>query len=276
MSNPTLSIATWNVNSVRARLEHLLKWIDSGTAPDVILLQELKTENDSFPAMEIEERGYNIAIHGQKSYNGVGILSKYPLEDVVRSISGNESDEQARYIEALVSAHGQVVRVASVYVPNGNEVGSEKFAYKLRFLNLLHQHMAMLLKQDELVVIGGDYNVAPFPLDVFDPKSLDGTVCYHPQERALLRRLMHLGYYDAWRALHPETQAFSWWDYRSSGWKMNKGMRIDHLLMSPRAMDQTQSCVIESQMRDAERASDHAPVVGTLRLRAHSGLFEAA
>ena len=272
----SLSIATWNVNSVRARIEHLLKWIDSGTAPDVILLQELKTENEGFPRMEIEERGYNIEIHGQKTYNGVGILSKYPLEDVVRSMKGNENDEQARYIEALVSAHGEVVRVASVYVPNGQDPVSEKFAYKLNFVNHLHHHLADLLKQDELVVIGGDYNIAPFPNDVYDPKSLDGTVCYHPKERELLRRLMNLGYYDAWRALNGDAHAFSWWDYRGNGWKMNKGMRIDHLLMSPQAMDRTTECIIESQMRDAERASDHAPVMAKLKLGVKAGLFEDA
>lgn len=275
MNPTTVSFATWNVNSIRTRLQHLLEWLRSDTAPDVLLLQEIKTVNENFPAMEIEELGYNIALHGQKSYNGVAILSKYPLEDVQRGMPGNEADEQCRYIEALVSAHGEVVRVASVYVPNGQSVDSDKFAYKMGFYDLFEAHMKRLLLDNELLVIGGDYNVAPHPLDVYDPKRLDGTVCYHPREREKFRRLLNLGLYDAFRTQHPEKQQFSWWDYRDASWKLNQGMRIDHLLLSPPATDRLLACETVMSLREKEQASDHAPVVCTLKMEKKSGLFAA-
>jgi exodeoxyribonuclease III len=275
MTTTTLSIATWNVNSIRSRLHHLLDWLRSDNAPDVVCLQELKVEDAIFPAMEIEELGYNIAIHGQKTYNGVAILSKYPLEDVLRGLPGNEEDEQARYIEALVCVNDSVVRVASVYVPNGQAVDSDKFQYKMRFYDLLKARLDTLRGFDEVTVIGGDYNVAPQNIDVYDPASLEGTVCFHPREREKLRNILNSGYYDAFRICEPEKQQFSWWDYRGNGWKMNKGLRIDHLLLSPKAVDCMNGCDTLSDMRDAEKASDHAPVVGTFTLKAKTGLFAA-
>lgn len=275
MTQNSLSIATWNVNSIRSRLQHLLEWLRSDKAPDIVCLQELKVEDHGFPAMEIEELGYNIAIHGQKSYNGVGILSKYSLEDVVRGLPGNDGDDHARYIEALACVNSTVVRVASVYVPNGQAVDSDKFAYKMRFFDLLKARMAHLLTLDEMTVIGGDYNIAPYPIDVYDPAKLDGTVCYHPLERDKIRTIMHLGYYDAFRTLHPEKQEFSWWDYRGASWKMNQGMRIDHLLLSPPAVDRLNICGTLLDMRAAEKASDHTPVICTLDVRQKAGLFAA-
>jgi exodeoxyribonuclease-3 len=275
MTNKPLSIATWNVNSIRSRLQHLLDWLRSDAAPDVVCLQELKVEDHAFPAMEIEELGYNLAIHGQKTYNGVAILSKYPLEDVVRGLPDNEDDDHARYIEALVCAGEEVVRVASVYVPNGQAVDSDKFVYKMRFFDLLKARMAHLLTLGEFTVIGGDYNIAPLAIDVYDPQKLDGTVCYHPLERNKIRAIMHLGYYDAFRALHPEKQEFSWWDYRGGSWKMNQGLRIDHLLLSPMAADRLLACETLVDMRAAEKASDHTPVVCSLDVSKKSGLFAA-
>lgn len=262
----TFSIATWNVNSIRARMVHLLNYLDSPHAPDILLLQELKVEDGQFPAMEIEERGYNLAVHGQKSYNGVAILSKFPLEDVVCGLPEEGHEGQSRYIEALANVQGKVVRVASIYLPNGSEVGSDKFAYKMRFLTCLRKHAQNLLAQDEPLILGGDYNVAPLPIDVYDPKSLDGTVCYHPDERAHLRAMLNMGLYDAYRAEHPHKQQFSWWDYRGSGWEANKGMRIDHLLLNASALDSMNSCEILADMRAAEKASDHVPVVGRFTL----------
>lgn len=275
MTEKTLSIATWNVNSIRSRLQHLLEWLRSDNAPDVVCLQELKVEDAIFPAMEIEELGYNIAIHGQKTYNGVAILSKYPLDDVMRGLPGNEDDPQARYIEALVCVDDSVLRVASVYVPNGQAVDSDKFAYKMRFFDLLKARMDVLRGYDEITVIGGDYNVAPTPLDVYDPASLEGTVCFHPREREKLRSILNLGYYDAFRVCTPDKQQFSWWDYRGNGWKMNKGLRIDHLLLSPKAVDCMAGCDTLADMRGAEKASDHAPVVGQFRISKKTGLFAA-
>ncbi len=256
-------IATWNVNSIRSRLPHLLGWLKDDPV-DIVLLQELKCTLDQLPAMEIEELGYNVRAVGQKTYNGVAVLSRLPVEVALESLPGDAEDEQARYIEAEISLPGKALRVASVYVPNGQEVGSDKFRYKLNFFERLYRHMQQLKQQDEITVIGGDYNVAPAALDVYSPQTLEGTVCFHPDERARFHALEHLGYYDAFRIKHPDQQAFSWWDYRGGGWQAGKGLRIDHLLLSPQATDVMSDCVILSEMRGAEKASDHAPVVVTL------------
>ncbi len=257
-----MKIVTWNVNSIKSRLHVLLPWLKE-TAPDIVLLQELKTTEDGFPAMEIEELGYNLAVHGQKTYNGVAILSKLPLSDIRKGLP-EYNDPEARYIEAIASTRGAAIRVASVYVPNGQSPDSEKFQYKLQFLARLRGHMASLLRLEEVLVAGGDYNVAPEAIDVYAPRELDGTVCYHPLERAQLRAILHLGIYDAFRTLHPSTQAFSWWDYRGNGFDAGKGMRIDHLLLSPQAVDKLASCEIQHNLRALERPSDHAPVMCTL------------
>jgi exodeoxyribonuclease-3 len=262
--NP-MHIATWNVNSVKSRITHLVQYIRD-YAPDVLLLQELKCQTEDFPYMEIEELGYNVAAHGQKSYNGVAILSKYPIEDVITLLPGDANDDQARYIEAVISTSGKALRVASIYVPNGQSPDSEKFPYKLRFFERLHAHIRTLLRHEEILVLGGDYNVAPEAIDVFDPKSLNGTTCFHPEERARFRSLLHLGLTDAYRATNDNTQHFSWWDYRGSGWEHNKGMRIDHLLLSPGAADLLQSSDIMDITRGWEKPSDHAPVVCEIKI----------
>lgn len=254
-----LSIVTWNVNSIKSRLHVLLPWLKE-TAPDIVLLQETKTVDENFPRMEIEELGYNLALSGQKTYNGVAILSKFPLDDVRIGLPGEDSDMEARYIEAVASLAGSAVRVASAYVPNGQSPDSDKFQYKLRFLRRLKAHALTLLEHNEVFTIGGDYNVAPFPIDVYDSQALDGTVCYHPRERDALRELLHLGLYDAFRLQHPLRQAYSWWDYRAAGYESGKGLRIDHLLLSPQATDRLRGCEIEENLRALEKPSDHAPV----------------
>lgn len=261
----TVRIATWNVNSVRSRLPHLLEWLRTDGV-EIVLLQELKCTNDVFPSMEIEELGYNIALHGEKTYNGVAILSRFPLSDITRELPGDSTDTQARYIEAVASLKGSAVRIASVYVPNGQEVGSDKFAYKLKFLERLRDHMAQLLTLDEAIIVGGDYNVAPEDIDVYAPKILAGSVCFHPEERTRFRAIEHLGWYDAFRLKCPDERRFSWWDYRGGGWEGNKGLRIDHLLLSPQAADKLSACDMLSAIRGLEKASDHAPVVGTFTL----------
>lgn len=255
-----MKIVTWNVNSINARLQHVLRFLEA-EKPDIVLLQEIKCMDDAFPAMEIEERGYSIATHGQKTYNGVAILSKHPLEDITRGLPGDDEDTQARYIEAVISIPGAALRVASIYVPNGQSPDSDKFPYKLKFLERLRAHAATLLAYEEMLVWGGDYNVAPFPADVYDPDKLDGTTCYHPAERALLRALMHDGLYDAYRLKHPESQEYSWWDYRANSFAADKGYRIDHHLLSPQAADKLVNCTILKDYRAEEKASDHAPVV---------------
>lgn len=261
-----MKITTWNVNSVRPRLAHLTQFL-SEEKPDIVCLQELKCEDDKFPFMEVEELGYNCAVHGQKTYNGVAILSKLPLEDITRGLAGDDEDTQARYIEAVVSLNnGKALRVASVYVPNGQEAGSDKFAYKLRFFERLHQHAQTLLSYREPLVIGGDYNVAPEASDVYDPKSWDGQVCFHPHERAAWRSLTHLGLYDAWRTAHPTATGYSWWDYRGDSFRFDKGLRIDHFLASGEAIDMMRDCEINRSMRELEKPSDHAPVSLVLAL----------
>ena len=264
-TNRTVTVVTWNLNSIRSRLTHLLDYLDA-YAPDIVLLQEIKVETEAFPAMEIEDKGYHLAVHGQKTYNGVAILSKYPLEDVVTQLPGDAADEQARYSEAVVCLPDTALRVASVYVPNGQSPDSDKFSYKMRFFERLQAHARRLLEYEEILVIGGDYNVAPAPVDVYDPQSLDGTVCYHPREREHFRRLLHPGFYDAFRVMQPTQQAFSWWDYRGNGWAQNKGMRIDHLLLSPEAADCLADCVMHEKERGREKPSDHIPVMATLEI----------
>ncbi|MGF1562048.1 MAG: exodeoxyribonuclease III [Geminicoccaceae bacterium] len=250
-----MKIATWNVNSVRARKDKLLAWLDKAD-PGILLLQETKVTDANFPTKDVEAKGYHVSHVGQPSYNGVAILSKSQPQDIVRALPGDDHDDQARYVEAVVDG----MRVASVYVPNGSEVGSEKFAYKLAWLERLYAHAQALLALPEPLVIGGDYNVAPWPIDVYAPDELDGTVCYHPDERRGLRRLLNLGLYDAWRARNPGEQRFSWWHYQGRAHDQNHGYRIDHLLLSPGAIDGLQACGMDEEERARSQASDHIPV----------------
>lgn len=258
-----ITIATFNINSIKARLPNLLEWLDTKPV-DILLLQELKCATDAFPAMELEERGYNLAIYGQKTYNGVAICSKFPLEEVTKGLDGDDGDEQARYIEAAANVPGGALRVASAYVPNGQEVGSDKFAYKLKFLDRLRTHWQRQLQHHEAAVLGGDFNCAPEPLDVHDPTSWEGNILFHPEERWRLRALLHLGLYDAFRTRHPDTKQFSWWDYRGNAYERGHGVRIDHLLLSAPAADKLIATEIDETPRTKEKPSDHTPVIATL------------
>lgn len=262
----SISIATWNVNSVRSRLPHLLTWLREDK-PDIALLQELKCTDDVFPAMEVEELGYNIALYGEKTYNGVAILSKFPLSDVKRGLAGDETDTQARYIEAVATLPGRALRVASVYVPNGQDITSDKFAYKLRFLERLRAHLASLLPYEETLIVGGDYNIAPEDSDAHNPKAWAGSVLTHEAVRAAWRSLRHLGFYDAYLLkAAPNTPPYSWWDYRGNAFTAGDGLRIDHLLLSPQAADQLTSYHVHPHLRAQEKPSDHAPVVVSIGL----------
>lgn len=253
----TISIATWNVNSVRSRLPHLLGWLKEDK-PDIVLLQEIKCLDEQFPRMEIEELGYNIETHGQKTYNGVAILSKFPLEDISRGLMDNHDDVQSRYIEAVATTPLGVFRVASLYVPNGSEMGSDKCAYKIAFLEKLYAHAAKILGYGEMLVIGGDYNIAPTDADVHNPVAWHGSVLTHETLRAAFRKLTNLGFYDAGASNHE----FSWWDYRAGAFEKNDGLRIDHLLLSPQAIDCFTRCHVATTLRTLEKPSDHAPVIG--------------
>lgn len=260
-----MKIVTWNVNSIKARLPIVVNWLRDN-APDIVLLQEIKCENAAFPSEVFEDLGYNIALHGQKTYHGVAILSKLPIEDVIRGLPDFE-DPQSRYIEALIGS----VRVASIYVPNGQEVGSGKFYYKLNFYQKLKEHMKNSLQTKEVSVWGGDYNVAPFLADGHHEDAFKGErILTSEKEREAFRELLWLGFTDAIRVYYPEQSPqgqhlFSWWDYRGSSWTHNKGFRIDHLLLSPQAADRLESSGIASETRALEKASDHAPVWIKLR-----------
>jgi len=248
-------IATWNVNSIRARLPRVIEWL-AEAKPDIVLLQEIKTVAEGFPRDEIEELGYNLAIAGQKTYNGVAILAKSPIEDVTIGLPGEAADAQARYIEAFVGD----LRVASIYLPNGNPAPGEKFDYKLAWMERLRRHAAGLIALDEAVVLGGDYNVCPTDDDVYDPKVFAEDALCRPESRAQYRALMHLGYTDAFRALHPGPGAYSYWDYTGGAWQKDFGLRIDHLLLNPAAADRLAEAGIDKKPRGKEKASDHTPV----------------
>ena len=256
-----MKIAAWNVNSIRARLPRVLEWL-AAAAPDVALLQETKVEDAKFPREPIEDLGYNLALRGEAGgRHGGAVPPQRAGRGAVGGLPGDDGDVEARYVEALVSG---TVRVASVYVPNGTRVGSDRFAYKLDFLGRLRDRARELLALEEVLAIGGDLNVAPTPLDVYDHEALDGTVCYHPDERARLRALLHLGLYDAFRAGNPAARRFTWWPYQGRAHDLDKGMRIDHLLLSPRAVDRLEDCGIDDDARAGPAASDHAPVWCTL------------
>ncbi len=250
-----MKIATWNVNSVRARLPVVLDWLDEAR-PDVVLLQEIKTVAEGFPELEIGDRGYNVSVCGQKSYNGVAILAKRPIEDVVARLPGDIDDHEARYIEAVVGG----VRVASIYAPNGNPVDSQKFPYKLCWMERLHDHVRGLLGFEDPVVLGGDYNVVPGDDDVYDPQAWAEDALCRPESRAGLRKVLFLGFTDAYRALHAEAGAYTFWDYQKGRWPRDEGLRIDHLLLSPQAADRLEACDIDRGPRGKPKASDHTPI----------------
>ena len=254
-----MKIATWNVNSIRARLEPALAWLKQ-TAPDVVCLQEIKCQDEQFPREPFESLGYNCAVHGQKSYNGVAILSKYPLEDITPRLPGGEGDDHSRYLEAVVSGAKGVVRVASIYAPNGNPVESPKFDYKLAWLERLNRHAANLLAAEEPVVLMGDYNIIPQDKDAHNPKGWIKDALFQPQSKAALRRIENLGYSDAFRTLHPEGGHYTFWDFFGS-WERDNGIRIDHILLSPQAADRLSACEIDRHVRgDSEKPSDHVPI----------------
>lgn len=253
-----MRIATWNVNSVRQRLEHLLAYLKEAE-PDVLCLQEIKCVDEAFPRLEIESAGYNVATHGQKTFNGVAILSKQPAE-ITRGLPGGDGDEQARYIEAVVPFGNTIARIASIYLPNGNPPTTDKYAYKLGWMDRLTAHARELLKLEECFVLAGDYNVIPDPRDARDIGAWAGDALYLPQTREKFRALLNLGLTDALRAATDEAGLYTFWDYQAGAWQKNNGIRIDHLLLSPQAADRLQSAAIDKHMRALEKPSDHVPI----------------
>ncbi|MBQ27550.1 MAG: exodeoxyribonuclease III [Nitrospiraceae bacterium] len=248
-------IATWNVNSVRRRLPNLLAWLKE-SRPDIVLLQETKVTDDQFPREEIEDLGYNLAVAGQKAYNGVAILSMPMIEVTQRVLPGDPSDTHARYLEVLIGT----MRIASLYLPNGNPIGTEKFRYKLKWMERLLSHTKELLETEEVLILGGDFNICPTDDDVYDPKGFAEDAVCHQESRDRYRTLCHLGLTDAFYTLHPKQGVYSYWDYQAGSWNKNNGLRIDHLLLSPEAADRLQESGIDKGPRGKENPSDHTPV----------------
>ena len=254
-----MKIATWNVNSIKARIGNVLDWLKQAE-PDVACLQELKTVDEAFPQDQIEDLGYNVAVHGQKTYNGVAILSKLPFDDVSVRLPGDDSDEQARYIEAVVTPDDRSVRIASIYLPNGNPVDTEKYPYKLAWMDRLIDHAEGLLDYEEPLVLAGDYNVIPTPDDVHNPKGWLGDALYRPETWDKFRRLQRLGLTDAFRACDVTPHRYTFWDYQGGAWQKDHGIRIDHLMLSPQAADLLKTCDIDQHVRAWEKPSDHVPI----------------
>jgi len=253
-----MKLATWNVNSIRVRLPQLLDWL-AGAKPDVICLQELKTEAAKFPRADLEAVGYACAVSGQKTYNGVSILSRTPLAEVVAGIPGF-ADEQKRVIAATV----QGTRVVCVYCPNGQAVGSDKYEYKLRWFAALREYLAAELRKHPRLAVAGDFNVAPEDRDVHDPKAWEGQVHVSEPERAAWRALLALGLKDSFRLFEQPEKTYSWWDYRMMGFRRNAGLRIDHVLLSDALAQACVAGAIDKAPRKLERPSDHAPALAEI------------
>ena len=256
-----MKIATWNINGIKARIDNLRQWlVDS--SPDIACLQEIKSVDEGFPRAEIEALGYHVETHGQKGFNGVAILSKQVPDAVMRGLPGDDADEQSRFIEATFSiAGGRNLRVGCLYLPNGNPIDTEKYPYKLAWMERLHAFAVGRLALEEPLILAGDYNVIPEPQDCFDPKVWANDALYLPQTRQAFRRLENLGLTDALRATSDAAKLYTFWDYQAGAWPKNNGIRIDHLMLSAEAADRMTSAAVEKHVRAWEKPSDHVPVV---------------
>ncbi|MGQ7791457.1 exodeoxyribonuclease III [Faunimonas sp. B44] len=254
-----MRIATWNINGIKARFDSLSHWLREAS-PDVVCLQEVKSQEESFPRAPIEALGYNLEVVGQKGFNGVAILSKHRLEDARRGLPGDDGDVQARFLEAVVSAPAGIVRIACAYMPNGNPIGTEKFAYKLAWHERLEHWARDRLSLEEPLVLAGDFNVIPTPLDAKRPQAWANDALYQPEARQAFRRLAALGMTDAIRAVDDGPGRYTFWDYQAGCWQKDDGIRIDHLMLSPEAADRLRSAGIDRHTRAWEKPSDHVPV----------------
>jgi exodeoxyribonuclease III len=257
-----VKIVSFNINGLRARLPRLLEYLDK-EQPDIVCLQEIKGEPDALPTDQVEAAGYKAHWHGQKGFNGVAILSRGDGDLTLRrtGLPDDPAPEQARYIEA--EAHGVIV--ASIYLPNGNPVGTDKFAYKLEWMERLHRHAADLLAEERPVILAGDYNVIPEDRDTYSVKAMANDALMQPESRAALRRIIYQGWTDALRQIHPDDdKLYTFWDYQAAAWQRDAGFRIDHFLLSPQAADRLAGAGVHKWARGEEKASDHAPVWASL------------
>ena len=255
-----MRIASWNVNSAKARQDHILDYLKAGSA-DVLLIQETKTQDVNFPVDLYQDAGWNVVFHGQKSYNGVAIAARQPLTDVMSGLPGDAEDEQARYMEATIDG----VRVATIYLPNGNPAPGPKFDYKLAWMERLNKRAEELLRDEIPVLLAGDFNVIPQDIDCYDPPAWEGDALTRAESRAAFNRLSLLGYTDALRACHPGQVLYSYWDYQAGAWQKDNGVRIDHLMLSPEAADRLVAAEVDKGPRGLEKPSDHTPVWVDLR-----------
>jgi exodeoxyribonuclease-3 len=254
-----MRIATWNVNSIRQRIDHLTAWL-AERAPDMVCLQETKCMDEVFPRETFEALGYNVAIHGQKTFNGVAILSKLKFDDVTPRLPGDDADDHARFLEVTVSTRGGALRLASIYLPNGNPPDTDKYQYKLGWMDRLRHYAAHRLALEEPLVMAGDYNVIPTAADVHNPQAWQTDALFLPQTRDKFRALANLGLTDALRATSDEKGLYTFWDYQAGAWQKNWGIRIDHLMLSPQAADRLTAAGIDKHVRSWEKPSDHVPV----------------
>ena len=258
-----MKIATWNINGIKARHDNVITWLKQAE-PDIACLQEIKSIDENFPGEEIEALGYNVETHGQKGFNGVAILSKLPFDEVNRGLplvnKDDTRDEQARFIEGIFTIGEKVLRVVSLYLPNGNPVDTEKFPYKLSWMTRLEDWSRQQLELEEALVLAGDYNVIPMPQDCYDPAAWEGDALYRPESRQAFRRLVNLGFTEAIGNATNEPEIYTFWDFQAGAWPKNNGIRIDHLLLSPEAAQLFEAAGIDKHTRDWEKPSDHVPV----------------
>ena len=261
-----MKIASFNVNGIKARITTLLSWLKE-TKPDVVVLQEIKTTDETFPKLEIEELGYNIITHGQKSFNGVAILSLYPFGETKFGLSGNPDDTQCRWIEAEINT----VKICGLYLPNGNPCPGPKFDYKLEWMDRFYLRAKEIIESEQIAVMLGDYNVIPQKEDAAAPESWFNDALFHPESRNRFWRILNLGFTDALRALHPQDYLFTFWDYQKGSWQKNNGIRIDHILLSPQGADLLEACQVDDYLRGEEKPSDHTPIWVKLAMPDHLG-----
>jgi exodeoxyribonuclease-3 len=254
-----MRIATWNVNSIRQRMDSLQAWLKE-RSPDIVCLQEIKCVDEAFPREPLEALGYNVAVHGQKTFNGVALLSKFPIDEVKSGLDGGDGDVQARFLEVIVSTKTGVLRVVSLYLPNGNPTPGEKYNYKLKWMDRLIKFSGERLKLEEPMVLAGDYNVIPTAADARRPEAWTNDALFLPRTREKFRALTNLGLTDAIRAVSDDPGLYSFWDYQAGAFAKNDGIRIDHLLLSPQAADRLIDAGIDRHVRSWDKPSDHVPV----------------
>jgi exodeoxyribonuclease-3 len=262
-----MRIATWNVNSIKQRTEGATAWLRS-SQPDIVCFQETKCVDEAFPREAFEALGYNVAIHGQKAFNGVAILSKLPFDDVTPGLPGDPSDDHARFIEATVSTKTGALRIGCLYLPNGNPANTDKYSYKIKWMERLARYARERLKHEEPFVLAGDFNVIPAAVDARYPEQWVNDALFLPETREKFRTLINLGLTEALRATTDETGLYTFWDYQAGAWQKNNGIRIDHLLLSPQATDRLTAAGIDKHVRGWEKPSDHVPVWIDLDLEA--------